>query len=96
MLACAVLTAGSSPYRRLLAGSRSGGQPLLISGFERTGEIEVPPYTATSGSPYCLSLPRVRVVTPLITSPKFHTQAPRGNSPCPTFWFGLSVSVQNG
>src|SRR5258708_40121969 len=59
-------------------------------------EIVVPPYLARFGAPYWPVLLRFRVVTPLIVSPKFQTQAPTGNSPSPTLWPFLLVSGQNG
>jgi hypothetical protein len=50
-----------------------------------TGLVDVPPNLAMSGVPYSASPPKLLMVRPGITLPKFHTQPP---APWP--------SVQNG
>src|SRR6266566_2701234 len=89
-------TAGSSarqrPARRPEPGRRAGSEPrtcgqvtglqsFASAGLFRTLLVRVPPNLATSGVPYSASLPKLRVVTPAMTLPKFQTHAPRPVTP---------------
>jgi len=51
-------------------------QLLTSAALGTTGLMIVPPKRATSGAPYCASIPKSLVVTPGLTLPKFHTQPP--------------------
>ena len=71
---------------------RTFAQFPVVAGLVMTGLVLVPANRATLGTPYCASLPNVRLVTPGSTLPKFHTQAPRGEP----FIRWVLLSDQNG
>src|SRR6185437_2576132 len=83
---------------RLGVGSFSAGHLPVTSGFLAGLLMSVPPKTATAGAPYCAAFPRLLVVTPAMTSPKFqmHWPLPLKTLPMPWPAAALLVRVQNG